>query len=204
MISKFLKAALLVACFSVTGASAEDLLVEEFKTGDFANWEDIPPGADYAAGFLKLTSPAGQASMNTVKEFQNCEMTLRFSLETVSKVDDIFYYLGFQTIQPWMRDAIYVMVQGSSLVVMVSKNGEVEFQQSVPDVSVVPGKEYKLTIQWTPNAISVLLDDASIFYTEEIAKIPAGPLYAFMAANKVGSEGEAAVLNALSLNIVGL
>ena len=204
MMRKFLKAVVLVACLSTSSVWAEDLLVEEFKTGDFANWEDIPPGADYAAGFLKLTSATGQASMNTVKEFQNCEMTLRFSLETVSKVDDTFYYLGFQTIQPWMRDAIYVMVQGSSLVIMVSKNGEVEFQQSVPDLSVVPGKEYKLTIQWTPNAITVLLDEASIFYTEDVAKIPAGPLYAFMAANKVGNEGEAAILNALSLNITGL
>lgn len=204
MKNQFWKVLLLSACVFADPSWAKDDFVEEFKAADFDKWEAIPTQADFSEGFLKLASDDGLIFVNSVNEFQNCEFTLKFSVGTVSAADDIFYYFGFQTVQPWMRDAIYVMLQGSSFVVMISKGGEVHFQESVPDISIVPHKQYELTIRWAPDSVTILVDGISIFFTDDPEKIPNASLYAYLAANRLGSESEAAVLNAYSLNITGL
>lgn len=196
------KLIVLMGCATLGSSYAKDLLIDDFKSENFENWETIPKEADYSGGFLKLATTTGQVLLNSAQELDSGEMNVKFSIETVS--DDDFYYIGFQTVQPWMRDAIYLMVQGSSFVVVVAKGGELKFNQNLPDVSVVPGQEYEMTIQWAKDSVTFLLDGTTIFFTDEVAKIPVDPLFAFLAVNKTKSEGDPAALKATSLEITDL
>lgn len=189
----------------VAAAQGKDLLRDDFTKENPEIWEQLPAGADFSKGHLQLPTSSGGASLVSIDQFENAQATIVFSISKTGTEDSVFYYLGFQSVQPWMRDAFYAMIQDTALVICVRRAGEEETVQfTVPDVSMVAGRDYELTLRWAASQLEVLLDGRRIYSVEDPEIMPVGPLHLFLAVNTLEKDGEPEVLSLKSAVVESL
>jgi|GEM_PF-4410312 len=185
-------------------ASAAELLSDNFSGERPDLWEQLPAGAGFSEGHLRLPAVSGQVSLASIEPFENAQATLDFSVSKTGTGDTIFYYLGFQTVQPWMADAFYVMIQDTALVVCVVRAGEQTATLTVPDVAIEAGRDYQLVLRREAARLEVSFDGRTVYTLEDAEKIPAGPLQLFFAANTFEKDAEPEVLSLKSAVVESL
>ncbi|MBI2299665.1 MAG: hypothetical protein HYU66_12115, partial [Armatimonadetes bacterium] len=184
-------------------AEPELLLDDGFETYDTRYWCTQPEGVSLADGILRDAPAQGQRWIASNERFLCADLDLTVKFGTLSRDSSIFYYLGFQSISPWVRDVCWVMVQDSVMIVGLKKAGRDGANQPVANVEA--GRWYRLSLRWKPSQVEVYLDDLQVFTSaglrHELSSasraaevIPATPLPVFLSANTTRDQPEKAEL----------
>ena len=196
---KFLPVLVLALAALPFSAQGEDLLRDDFKEERPDFWEPMPATADFSEGYLKLATTSGQSTVVSLQEFEDSQLTIKFSVSEIGANNSIFFYFGYQTVQPWMGESFVSMIQDSALVIGASRNGAQTDTFTVPNLSIQAEREYELVMRREKGSVEVILDGGSVHRMDDAKKVPTGPLFVFFAVNSFKENKEPVVLSVKSV-----
>lgn len=172
---------------------ADDIVwSDDFDSYNDNEWGAQSPEVTVEKGKLRNHPKAGQVYFSSAKKFKFGTLEARVRFNRLSTDSSIFYYLGLQSVTPWLENVCWLMVQDSAVIATVNKAGGKGQPSLVANVEA--GRWYKIKIAWSGSKVELFLDGNKIFATEDPAITPDSPMPVFIAANSLAKAGPTADL----------
>jgi len=191
-----------VFCLSTVAVFAEDkvLFQDDFDSYNVKNWGSKPAHSITLKDGMLIDKPKrGQVFLASIKKFRNVTLEARLKFNNIGP--NIFYYLGFQSVKPWVYDMCWITIQDSSVSANTRKAG----QESLPQQAgyVESNKWYVLKIVREKTKVEFFLNDKLIAETENPDFIPDAKMPIFLSANTLKDEQGLAELEIDWVRITG-
>lgn len=164
--------------------SAAVLLDDNFDQYNATNWGPQVADITVSNGKAVIMPKVSQVFLTSTKKYKAVTLEVKLKFNKLSTDSSIFYYLGFQSINPWVYNTCWMTVQDGGLSAGVKNGNEKGMSEQVANVT--ENKWYNLKIVWKSDVVEMFLDDASVFKTTDKAVIPISKMYVFLSANTLG------------------
>ena len=184
-----------LAVFLVAAASAQDprqeMLHTDFSSLDTSEWVCKGQDAQVRDGKLIIWPQRGQQYLTTRKSFLHATLEMSVRFHVLSRDSTVFYYLGFQSLAPWVRDVCWVQIQDAAVTAVLKKNGQTGFRKHVGYVT--QGRDRVFKLEWEPAGMRCSLDGRELLSPDQLrvglssastagAVVPNRPLPLFLGA----------------------